>query len=224
MATKKHWTHEEEENLKKMHQNGKTVEQMANALPKRSFNQIKAKMSRMGIPTKTPKKRETSVKKEKEEKDVKKQKVNTILQSMLNLPNEKEQSKKLNTEDDDLSDSEQPLILPHWTFMPGDGRFYICMIKPSGSKLMLQLNSTGDEVDITLSCDDIEDTKEFISKSLDLKKEYLNTLIQPFIEHSIIRPPHTLTNNPTIHAKEETKVLISFPIAQHMSGSTLIFE
>jgi hypothetical protein len=143
---------------------------------------------------------------------------------MLNLPNEKEQSKKLNTEDDDLSDSEQPPILPHWTFMPGDGRFYICMIKPSGSKLMLQLNSTGDEVDITLSCDDIEDTKEFISKSLDLKKEYLNTLIQPFIEHSIIRPPHTLTNNPTIHAKEETKVLISFPIAQHMSGSTLIFE
>ena len=143
---------------------------------------------------------------------------------MLNIPNnEKDQTKQF----DNVSESDEcdvPPILPHWTFMPGDGRFYIYVTKPQNTKLILQLSADGNQIDVVLSCDDVEETKEFISKSLGLKKDFLNTHIQPFSQNACITPPLVLSNNPIIHAKEETKVLISFPIVQYVDTSVLVFE
>ena len=139
---------------------------------------------------------------------------------MLNIPNKTEPIEIF--EKEEKENNNEMIPLPHWTFSPGDGKFYIFIIKPLESKLIVNLNSIGDEIEVTINSEDLTNVKEIISKSLDIKKEFLNTHIESFCQKGYIFPPEPLSNIPTIHKKSKTHVLISFPFQQHGKG-VLVF-
>ena len=133
----------------------------------------------------------------------------------------KEEKEEVSEGEDELSF--QPLILPHFSFMPGDGRYYLLLFKPANSTLMLKLNDTGDILHLNLTFEGMEEAKQIISKALEFKKDFLSTLIHPFTENNQIIPSFPLINSPVIHEKGGTHILVSFPIKQHKDTGPLIF-
>ena len=127
------------------------------------------------------------------------------------------------SEGDEEEESVQPPILPHWSFMPEDRRYYLFLLKLTNSTLVVKLNDTGEMLQLTLTYDNMEEVKTIISKALEFKKDFLSTLINPFTEYGQIEPSLPLINSSIIHEKNGTQILGSFPIKQHKDSGPLVF-
>jgi len=130
---------------------------------------------------------------------------------------------KVSSDEEEEQEPPCKLLLPYWSFIPGDGKFYLFILKPLNSTLSIQLNHLGDMLNVFLCYDNMEEIKETISKALDFRKDFLNTLVNPYTEHATIVPPFPLINPYQIHLKNSTQILISFPIKQHDTTGPLVF-
>ena len=61
-----------------------------------------------------------------------------------------------------------------------------------------------------------------ISDSLKLNQEFLMMHIEPFSQESSIPMENILNNQPIIHSKNDTQVLISWPIHDHDTAVTSV--
>ena len=135
------------------------------------------------------------------------------MKSILNGPKEEDKPIPIEEEEEDISVS--ILNLPHWVFSPGDGRLYLMIVKPKDSQLQISLNEKGDRILFFLSYGNIDSMKKIISDVLKIHEDFLHTHIDIYSQESCVPLDQILKNQPNVHMKSDTQVLISWPISEH---------
>jgi len=202
-APRRAWSKEEEKVLSEMKQGGKMVRDMIQVFPHRSETQIRAKLSRMSDPIKT------------EGREMKKQKANDILSSILRVPSKQDELSNENSKKEEKEEEGNSILLLHWIITMEDTKLYLLLIKPTGSKVQVHLQEKGDSVSVFLTYEDVSRCKTLAAEKLGIKEEFLNIHIEPFCQKGIIVLPSTVTNSPNILTKTETSILICWPILEY---------
>ena len=149
--------------------------------------------------------------------------VNDVLKTMLGTANTKDDSVEVSDGENSSDDEEKvPLMLPHWTFIPGDRRYYLIIVKPMNSTLGVTLNTEG-KIVITVTHDKLKEVQEMAARCIKSSSNIFETRFQKFTRETTITPTLPLRNEPMIHEKENGTISISFPIEEHNVAETIYF-
>jgi hypothetical protein len=125
---------------------------------------------------------------------------------------------------DEESENEEntSFMLPHWSFIPGDRRYYLIIVKPMDSKLGITLNNEG-KIEITVTHENLKEIQQMAAKCIGSLTNIFETRFENFTRKATITPTLPLRNEPKIHEKTESTISISFPIEEHNVAEEITF-